>query len=103
MIRHVVMWDYSGDCTEEENRLNAIQIKSGFEDMYYAIEGVQSVRVIIDPLPGSSADILLAVLLADEDAFEDFKNHPSRIRLLEFIAECCEHERILNFLDTGAE
>ena len=99
MIRHVVMWEYSEDCTEEENRLNAIQIKSGFEDLYYAIEGVLSVKVVIEPLPGSSADILLAVLFSDQEAFDDFRNHPSRIRLQAFIDECCENEHLLNFED----
>ena len=103
MIRHVVMWDYSEDCTQEENRLNAIQVKSGFEDLYYAIEGVLSVRVIIDPLPESSADILLAVLLADQEAFDDFMNHPSRLRLQDFINECCDNERVLNFEDNSNE
>lgn len=93
------MWNYHEDCTDEENRENAIKIKSGLEDLRYAVEGVVSINVIIKPLASSNADIMLDSVFADVQALEAYQNHPSHKRLAAFIRESTQNRMCMDFVE----
>ncbi len=101
MIRHVVMWNYDDECSPVENRENAIKIKSGLEDLRYAVEGVVSLNVYIDPLDSSNADIMLDSLFVDAEALAAYQEHPKHQRLAAFLRDCTTNRMCLDYEETG--
>ncbi len=97
MIRHIVMWDFAEGFTPEENRLNAVQIKSALEDMLFAIEGVVFMQVVIDSMETSNADILLDSTFTDVAALQKCYEHPAYERILEFMEECTVNKKRMDF------
>jgi len=97
MIRHIVMWDFAEGFTDEENRLNAVQIKSALEDMLFAVEGVEYMRVVIGGMETSNADILLDSTFSDEEALRKYYEHPAHERILEFLEECTVNKKRMDF------
>ncbi len=98
------MWNYNEEFTPEQNRENAVKIKSGLEDMRYAMDGIVSLQVLIEPLKSSSnADIVLCAVFEDMDAYETYKMHPIHVRLREFIYEYLDRRMCFDCIEKDLE
>lgn len=81
MVKHIVIWQHGDGFTDEEKRVHAAGIKRELEALAQVIEGVVSIRVVIDPLPTSNGDILLDSTFEDEAALNAYLVHPEHKRV----------------------
>jgi hypothetical protein len=95
----MVMWNFDESLTPEQKRENAVKIKTGLEEMRYCVEGVENVRVVIDPLPSSNADLMLDSAFASEEALAAYRGHPEHRRVLEFINSCVSGRRCVDYVE----
>jgi len=81
MVRHIVMWNFKEEFTEEENIKNAQKIKTELEALTSKIEGVISLKVMISTLPSGNRAVVLNSLFTDEDALKNYIVHPEHVRV----------------------
>ena len=81
MIRHIVMWNFKEDFTNEENIQIAQKIKKELEALPAKIEGIVSLEVNLSPLKSSDRDLFLNSLFTSEAALANYQTHPEHVRV----------------------
>ncbi|GHU64566.1 stress responsive protein [Clostridia bacterium] len=76
-VRHIVMWSFHSQYTDEENQEHALAIKEGLEGLYGKIPGLLSIKVIIAPLGSSNRALMLDSMFEDEAALKNYQSHPA--------------------------
>lgn len=87
MIRHIVMWNHKEDFNDKERAIHAQKIKNELESLSQMIDGILSLKVMINPLASSNREILLDSLFESEVHLQKYQVHP-------------EHERVRQFVDS---
>lgn len=81
MVKHIVSWNYAEGFTAEENRRNALEMKKELEKLINLIPGIISIKLYIDPLSTSEADLVLDSEFESEEALVAYVIHPEHVRV----------------------
>lgn len=81
MVKHIVIWNLLDSLSPEQKCQTAKTIKRELEGIAATIGGVVELRVMIDKLPTSNADIMLYSVFENEQALNHYLNHPEHKRV----------------------
>ena len=79
MVKHVILWKLKND-VEDVNQVK-LKIKNGLEGLLGKIEGLVDIKVIIDGLQTSTADVLLDSTFESFSALGVYANHPLHLEV----------------------
>lgn len=79
MIKHVILWQLKEEFSEEEKKRIKLEIKDGLEALVGVVPGLLEVKVNIEGLPSSNADLMLDSLLESEEALKEYAIHPAHV------------------------
>lgn len=79
MIRHIILWKLRETLTAEEKEAICRNAKEALEGMVGKIEGLLTIKVEIQALPSSNADMMLYSELASENALAAYQKHPVHV------------------------
>lgn len=79
MVKHVILWTLKSDINELEKLKVKQHIKMALEGLNGKISGLKEIKVILDPLPSSNADIMLDSLFENEASLKAYAIHPSHV------------------------
>lgn len=87
MVKHLVIWKQDDRFTNEEKISNGQKIKESLEALKDVIPGIISIKVITDLLPTGSDgdDLVLESVFADEEALNNYQNHPEHVKAATFV------------------
>lgn len=73
MVKHVILW-----ILKEEHNTPAVKMKmkTALEGLAGQIPGLLDIRVVVDGLPTSNADVMLDSTFVDEAALAAYAVHP---------------------------
>ena len=74
MVKHVIIWNFKDELTEDEKSTAAQKIKKDLEGLMGEIEGMTDIKVYINPLPSSNGDLMLDSTFKDENALKEYLN-----------------------------
>ena len=77
MVKHVILWKLKDDLADKASVKAGI--KAGLEGLKGVVPGLVDIRVIINGLASSNADVMLDSTLADEAALKAYAVHPSHV------------------------
>lgn len=97
MVKHIIIWDFKEGFSAEENRANAEKIKAGLEGLKGRIDGLTSIRVIIDILPSSTGSLMLDTTFENEAALNGYQVHPEHVKVAEFVRTATQNRRCIDF------
>ena len=80
MVKHIILWTLNPELTEEEKATAKMGIKEGLEALMGEIQGLTSIKVIIDGrLETSNADVMLDSTFTDFEALKAYAVHPKHV------------------------
>lgn len=79
MVKHVILWKLRDELTETEKQEVKRSIKEGLEALAGRIPGLISIKVNIDALPTSNADLMLDSTFESYDALKGYSVHPEHL------------------------
>ena len=79
MVKHIILWQLKDSLTEEEKRQVKLEIKEGLEGLAGQIPGLLEIKVNIDGLSSSNADLMLDSSFTDEAALKGYAVHPKHV------------------------
>lgn len=79
MVKHVILWQLKDSLTEEEKENVKREIKVGLEGLAGKIPGLLDIKVHIDGLASSNADLMLDSSFADEESLKGYAVHPEHV------------------------
>lgn len=79
MVKHVILWQLKDELSAEEKNNVKKGIKEGLEGLAGKIPGLLEIKVQIDGLASSNADVMLDSSFADEEALKGYAVHPDHV------------------------
>ena len=79
MVKHVILWTLKSEYSADEKQHIKANIKRELEALKGQISGLLDIRVNVDPLPSSNADLMLDSSFEDETALKGYAVHPAHV------------------------
>ena len=77
MVRHIILWQIKDDADKASVKKNAKEVLEGLAGK---IDGLLSVKVHINGLESSNADMMLETSFTDEAALKGYSVHPLHVK-----------------------
>lgn len=79
MVKHIILWTLRPELTAEEKETVKLGIKEGLEGLVGQVPGLLDVKVNINGLPTSNADVMLDSTLESFEALKAYAVHPAHV------------------------
>ena len=79
MVKHVILWQLKDELSDTEKAAVKVGIKEGLEGLAGQIPGLVDIRVNIDALPSSNADLMLDTTFESAEALKGYSVHPAHV------------------------
>lgn len=97
MLRHIILWKIKNEVPEEERRAVKERIKASLEALVSVIDGLEEMKIHIDSLPTSTADMMLESKLRDADALAFYRDHPAHVKAATYVRSVVDVRLCLDF------
>ena len=81
MVKHVILWTLKDEFSEDEKANIKAGIKKGLESLKGKIPGLVEIKVNINGLSSSNADLMLDSLFENEEALKGYAVHPEHVKV----------------------
>lgn len=81
MVKHVILWQLKAELSEAEKATVKKEIKEGLEGLLGKVPGLTEIKVNINGLASSNADVMLDSTLVDESALKGYAVHPEHVKV----------------------
>ena len=79
MVKLVILWTLKEEFTEDEKKEIKKGIKEGLEGLQGKIPGLKEIKVNINGLSSSNADLMLDSTFEDEESLKGYAVHPEHV------------------------
>ena len=79
MVKHIILWQLKDELTAEEKAEVKKGIKEGLESLAGKIPGLTEIKVQIEGLASSNAEVMLDSTFEDEAALKGYATHPEHV------------------------
>lgn len=79
MVKHIILWTLKDNYSAEEKEAIKCGIKEGLEALAGRIPGLVDIKVNINGLPSSNADLMLDSTFTDAAALQGYASHPEHV------------------------
>lgn len=79
MVKHIIIWTLKEEYSEQEKADIKRGIKEGLEGLKDKVPGIVEIKVYIDGLASSNADLMLDSTFTDEEALKGYAVHPEHV------------------------
>ncbi len=78
MVKHIILWTLKEEFNTEEIKL---EMKKSLEALVGIVPGLLELKVQIEKLPTSNADVMLYSVLESEEALKGYAVHPAHVEV----------------------
>lgn len=79
MVKHVILWQLKDELTDSQKIEVKEEIKAGLEALHGKIPGLIDIKVEINPLPSSNADLMLDSTFENVEGLKGYAVHPEHV------------------------
>ena len=79
MVKHVILWQLKDELSDSEKVQVKAGIKEGLEALKGRIDGLIDIKVEINPLASSNAEVMLDSNFENEEALKGYAVHPEHV------------------------
>lgn len=81
MVKHIILWQLKDEYTEEQKTEIKAGIKAGLESLAGKIPGLVEIKVQVDRLASSNAEVMLDSTFESEEALKGYSVHPEHVKV----------------------
>lgn len=78
MVEHVIIWTLKEEYNTKEVKEN---MKKAIERLLGVVPGIVEIRLEINPMETSNADVMLYSVLESKDALKNYATHPEHVKV----------------------
>ena len=79
MVKHIILWQLKDELSAEEKKVIKTEMKEALEGLVGQVPGLLEVKVQIEGLASSNAEVMLDTTLTDEAALKGYAVHPAHV------------------------
>ncbi|MDD8049205.1 MAG: Dabb family protein [Thomasclavelia sp.] len=81
MVKHIILWQLKDELSSTKKEEVLQGIKEGLEGLQGQIPGLKEIKVQIDKLESSNADVMLYSVFEDEDSLKGYSTNPKHVEV----------------------
>ncbi len=81
MVKHIILWKLNEELQGAEKEEVRIGIKKNLEALCGKIPGLVSMKININSLASSNADVMMDSTFEDEKALKAYQKHPEHVKV----------------------
>ena len=81
MVRHLILWKLKEDLSVDKRNQVVSDMKEQLEGLVGKVPGLISLRIVINEMESSSADVMLDSELESEEALKGYQCHPEHVKV----------------------
>ena len=81
MVKHIILWNLKDEFSKEEKAEIMNNIKTGLEALIDKVPGISEIKVQIESLASSSADLMLDSTFESAEALKNYATHPEHVKV----------------------
>lgn len=81
MVKHIILWNLKDEFSKEEKKEIMNNIKRGLEALIDKVPGIVEIKVQIESLLSSSADLMLDSTFESVEALKSYATHPEHVKV----------------------
>lgn len=85
MVKHIVLWNFLPDFTEEQKKEAAVRMKALLEPIKELVPGAVELTVVSGGLPSGNRDIALVSEFKTVEALNAYQNHPAHVEAGKYV------------------
>ena len=78
MVKHIILWNLKEEFNQDSIKA---EMKAALEGLVGVVPGLLKMKIEIDPLPSSNADVMLYSELESEEALKGYAVHPAHVEV----------------------
>ncbi len=94
MVKHIILWKLDETKTDEEKAEIKKNMKLHLEGLVGKVPGLLEMKIHINPLPSSNADVMLDSTLENAEALKGYAVHPEHVAVADTYVRPYTTERI---------
>lgn len=94
MVKHMILWKIDEKFSTEEKQKIMEDAKVALEALKGKVPGLLDIKLQIDKLPSSNADMMLDSTLESEEALKGYQVHPDHVAAANNFARPFTSERL---------
>ena len=79
MVKHIILWQLKDELSDAEKAQVKAEAKAGLESLVGKIPGLVDIKVNINALPTSNADMMLDTTFETAEALKGYSTHPEHV------------------------
>ena len=79
MVKHIILWQLKDELSAEEKKIIKAEMKESLEGLVGKIPGLLEVKVQIEGLASSNAEVMLDTSFTDEASLKVYATHPEHV------------------------
>lgn len=79
MVKHIILWKLKEDLSAKEKQQVAEGIKEHLEALVGQVPGLLELKIEIEKLESSNADVMLDSTLESVEALQGYQKHPAHV------------------------
>lgn len=79
MVKHIILWKLKEELTEQEKKEVSTGIKEHLEALVGKVPGLIQLKIVINEMESSNADLMLDSELESEEALKGYQTHPDHV------------------------
>lgn len=85
MVRHIVLWNFVEELSDEEKKAAGLKMKSLLEPIKELVPGAMEIQVVSNQLASSNRDIALISTFETVEALATYQNHPAHVEAGKYV------------------
>ena len=94
MVKHVILWQLKDELSAEQKNAVKAEIKKGLEGLAGKVPGLVEIKVTINGLPTSNADLMLDSTLESFEALKGYAVHPAHVAVADGVVRPNTKQRV---------
>ena len=94
MVKHIILWQLKDELSDAEKAVVKAEAKAGLESLAGKIPGLVDIRVNINALPSSNADMMLDTTFETAEALKGYSTHPEHVAVANSKVRPCNKNRV---------
>lgn len=99
MVKHIVMWSFKEEVSEQERTLASARIKEGLEGLVGVVPGLKSAYVVTDPISSSSHDLCLITEFGTAEELKAYATNPDHVKVATFVRSVTCNRACMDFVE----
>lgn len=79
MVKHIVLWNFNQEMTEDERRKAGEKMKALLEPIREKVPGAMDIQVVYNEFQSSNRDVALISTFETAEALQAYQTHPDHV------------------------